>query len=165
MKLIVAISFLLVACTRSKDTIGKMPGENKLEQSITTSTAKVVLQVVPSHSAKSKVNAGKGTNDSFIFFKAAVVFNNSERRIGFAETEYLNFGIEKDFRLIIGNDSISPAFCHRIMGVDKNMLRYIIAFPKGENLSKQESINLFLDDQQLGVGKVTATFKTSVLQK
>jgi len=148
----------LFAC--SERTV-KESASNKVQdvhtKTINTNTANVMFQHVPSPLPETS-DTGLAGKDAYIYFNAGIVLNASEKRSTYAEAAYLNFGIENNFMLIAGNDTISPAFCHRIVGNNKNVLRYIIAFPQPEASIARNDLQLYLDDQQLGVGKVSATF-------
>ncbi len=155
--LVIIILFFLGCKESAKNEISKEVN-NEYSKTIKTNTASINFRFIPKGSIGDPKTSDNSKDSSFIYFQAQFIFNQSDKQLNIAEAQYINFGIEKDFRLIIGRDSLLPAICQRMVMNNKNLLRYMLAFEKPEHYDGKENYRIYLDDHELGIGKISASF-------
>jgi hypothetical protein len=75
-------------------------------------------------------------------------------------TDYLDFGIEKDFRLASGIDTLMPVLVHRLANGRKEVYEYIVAFENDDEIkNKHDIIAIIYDDKLFGLGQQVFSFQ------
>lgn len=103
-----------------------------------------------------RLNNGTKENDPFLYFNIRI------EPPGFEEdkktTAYLDFNMGEDFRIIEGQDTLSPLMIHRVANGQKGKYEYIVIF-KDLSGAKNESLHIIYDDKIFGIGRQLFEFQ------
>lgn len=102
-------------------------------------------------------------NDAFVYFDVTINRLKDEA-LSKDKSMYLDFDVQKDFGAAVGNDSLIPALCQRVMNGKSKSFEYLIAFEKRPAL-QASGITLVYDDKIFGVGRVAFAYQANDLKE
>jgi hypothetical protein len=143
--------------------------KNKITQKIivgnTTTTVKwlpLYFRQTRSATADSK-DSLNSANDDFYYFN--VKFERvATEKFSKEKTMYLDFDMQKDFALLVKNDSISPAICQKIENGLSGSYEYMLAFEKNQK-NNPGDFSLVYNDKIFGNGNIVFVYNQSDIQK
>ncbi|WP_121356783.1 hypothetical protein [Flavisolibacter nicotianae] len=75
-------------------------------------------------------------------------------------TDYLDFGIEKDFRMASGADTLAPVLVHRLANGRRDVYDYIVAFENNNAMNNEDDkVAIIYDDKLFGLGQQIFSFQ------
>lgn len=140
--------------------------ENKLTQSIRVGDVQIIARCLP-YAYKNLSNITNDDtiqNDGYCYFDIKFIKENLNN-LANEKLQYLNFDMQNDFSLLLGNDSLSPGICQKIENGRSDNFQYIVAFEKPlENMGVND-YTLFYQDKIFGTGMIAFVFKQANMSK
>ena len=143
--------------------------KNKITQKITVGNTTTTVKWLPLYFRKQTgaVTESKDSlnmaNDDFYYFNVRFARVATEK-LSKEKTMYLDFDIQKDFTLLVKNDSIPPAICQKIENGMNGAYEYLLAFEKNEKNDKAD-FTLVYKDKIFGNGDAIFVYNQSDIQK
>lgn len=135
--------------------------KNKINQKIIVGDITATLKWIPEEYRRT-MNPSSHENNQYDYFEAKfdkVKDDNPTKE----KIMYLDFDMQKDFQMVIDNDSILPAICQRIQNGQKNSYDYMLAFEKIKNQKKDFTVEY--KDKMFGIGTLLFVYKQDDFKK
>ncbi len=168
----ILLSFLLLSACTMKSPQQKLAEfisdpKNKITQHITVGDIAVRSKYMPSGLINLLSDSGSGgveNGDGIIYFNVKFDRPKGDR----PEKEkmlYLNFDMQQDFTLQVGQQSLVPVICQRIENGVSGSYEYMIAFEDPGDIEQKKDFTLLYTDKIFGIGALSFVYNHSDISR
>lgn len=147
-----AINLSLFSCTNQSAKTERLYTQRGVKQAASNNGSSIMARVIRNNDT---------INNDFIRLRLSMESNGKTPANLNENSMYENYEIAKDIFLVDGQDTLMPLICQRIPGMNKNNYEYELAFEKNV---KSNTVQLFINDKYLGVGKGIINFLNNELK-